>query len=253
MATEEYSQFDPHAGDANCYSIPTMSPLYSPPPFEYRDGWTQHIMFRSDPAVIARHVPKPLTIDPQGRMTMTISRFFATGFGAYHEAVLSAFVTLDGHAANFTLYLLLDSDVAVGGGREIWGWPKKIGRVGLTTGDGMVTATAERGGAELVRATVEIGSIVPASALANGSPDFYNLKLIPSVKNGARPEVMQLTKSGLTNFVPKQVYSGRATLTFGSSAVDRFDQFPVHEIVKAFYYNSDFTLGDGEVVYDYQK
>ncbi|MGH8598084.1 MAG: acetoacetate decarboxylase family protein, partial [Gammaproteobacteria bacterium] len=102
-------------------------------------------------------------------------------------------------------------------------------------------------------AAVEIGPLVPASALAGGTLDFINLKLIPSVASGAPPEVMQLTKTALSNFVTKQIHRGRATLEFSASPVDRFAEFPVRRIVDAFYYNSDFTLGDGEVVHDYLK
>lgn len=239
--------------NADPYSLPAMSPLYPPPPFEYRDGWSQLIVFRSDPAVISRHVPAPLVIDRKGGMTMMISRFFASGFGVYHEATLCALATFKGKPVNYALYLMLDSDIAVCGGREIWGWPKKLGRVSLAERDGVVTSSVERGGIEVVRAAVEVASLDASEALAGGNMDFINLKLIPSVKNGAPPEVMQLTKTSLSNFVPKKVYRGRATLSFGASPVDRFDQFPVREIIDAYYYNSDFTLGDGKVVHDYLK
>lgn len=246
-------QLDPHHLDSGVYSLPTVSPLYSPPPFEYRDGWSQVVVFKSDPAVIARYVPRPLVVDPEGIMTMTISTFFTSGFGAYNESVLCANVTLNGQPANFSLYLILDSDIATGGGREIWGWPKKIGRVGLTTRDGVTTGTVERGGIQLVQASVALTSLVDASALAGGSLDYINLKLIPSVKTGAPPEVRQLTKCAMSNFVAKQVYRGAATITFGASPADRFNVFPVREVVDAFYFNADFTLGDGDVVYDYLR
>ena len=240
-ATYPY-QLDPHDLSADTYSLPTVSPLYTPPPFEYRDGWSQLVIFKSDPAILARYVPKPLVVDPEGIMTMTISKFFTSGFGAYNESVLTTNVSFNGAPANYSLFLILDSDIATGGGREIWGWPKKIGRVGLSTR-----------GVQLVQATMALTSLVPASAMAGGSLDFINLKLIPSVKTGAPPEVRQLTKCAMSNFVPKQIFRGNATLTFGASPADRFNVFPIREIVDAFYYNSDFTLGDGDVVYDYLK
>lgn len=252
--TRTYSdQLDPHDLSGDTYSLPTVPPLYTLPPFEYRDGWSQLVIFKSDPAILARDVPKPLVVDPEGIMTMTISKFFTSGFGAYNESVLTTNVTFNGQPANYALLLILDSDVATGGGREIWGWPKKIGRVGLTTRDGMVTGTVERGGVQLVQATMALTELAPANAMAGGSPDFINLKLIPSVKTGAPPEVRQLTKCAMSNFVPKQIFRGRATISFGASPADRFCEFPIREVVDAFYYNSDFTLGDGDIVYDYLK
>lgn len=235
------------------YALPALSPLYPRQPYEYRDGWSQFISFRSDPEVIARHLPAPLVADPDGGMTIMISRFFTSGFGRYNEATLCALARFGGRPVNFALYLALDNDIAVCGGREIWGWPKKIERISLAVHDGLVTSSVERGGIELVRAAVEIGPLVPPDMLAGTPMDFINLKVIPSVHNGARPEVAQLTQTSLSNFVPRQVHRGAATLAFGASPTDRLDQFPVHEIVDAFYYNSDFTLGDGRVVHDYLK
>jgi len=235
------------------YSMPAIAPLFTPPPYEYRGGWSQFFVFKSDPAVIAKYVPAPLTVNRDGMMTIMISRFFASGFGPYHEATLCALASFKGKPVNFALYLILDNDIAVCGGREIWGWPKKIGRVSLADSDGVSVSRVERGGLELIRGAVEIGPLVPPATLLGASMDFINLKLIPSVKNGAPPEVMQLTKTALSNFAPTQVYRGRGTLSFGSSPVDRLDQFPVREMVDAFYYHSDFTLGDGEVVHDYLK
>ncbi|HZZ47259.1 MAG TPA: acetoacetate decarboxylase family protein [Pseudonocardia sp.] len=233
------------------YTVPAMSPLYTPPPYHYSDGWSQLIIFRSDPDVIGQYVPAPLVADPAGTMTMMISRFFASGFGVYHEATLCALATFDGQVVNHPLYLALDSDIALGGGREIWGWPKKIGHIELAVRDGVVTTTVRRGGIELVRGAVEVGPLVSPDALAGASMDFVNLKLVPSVTNGKPPEVAQLIKTSLSDFTAKRVYRGAATLSFGASPTDRFNQFPVQEIVDAFYYNSDFTLGDGEVVHNY--
>jgi acetoacetate decarboxylase len=233
------------------YSLPLFSPLYPPPPFEYRNGWSQFLVFRSDPDVIARYLPAPLVGDKSGTMTFMISRFFASGFGSYHEATLCALASFKGKPVSFPMSLILDSDIAVCGGREIWGWPKKIGRISFVERDGVVTSAVERGGHELIRAAVEVGPLAPPETLLGASADFICLKLIPSVKNGAPPEVAQLTRTTLSNFVPHVVYRGRATLALGGSPADRFDVFPVREIVDAFYYRSDFTLGDGEVVHDY--
>lgn len=241
----------PDAKAITAYSMPTVSPLYPMPPFEYRDGWSQLLLFRSDPEIIARHVPAPLSVDPDGGMSMMISRFFASGFGSYHEATLCATVRFRNKPINFALYLILDNDIAVCAGREIWGWPKKMGRVTLADRDGVVTSSVERGGLPLVQAAVEVGPLVAPAALSGANMEFITLKLIPSVRNGAPPDVMQLAKTALTNLVPKQVYRGRGTLAFGASPVDGLAVFPVREVVDAFWFNSDFTLGDGEVVHDY--
>ena len=84
-----------------------------------------------------------------------------------------------------------------------------------------------------------------------GSAEYVSRKLIPSVTNGAPPEVFQLTSTTLTNIAVREVHKGPATLRFGQSPADRFQDIPIQEVVGGFYYHTDFTLEDGIVVHDY--
>lgn len=234
------------------YSLPQLSPLYMQPPFEYRDAWSMMVSFRSDPRVVARYLPKPLVGVPEGTMFVTTSRFFTAGFGSYHEVLLGALAKYRGRLVNHCLYLILDNDIAIAAGREIWGFPKKLGRVALSDRDGVITGEVERGGLPLIRTAMEVGPLVPPGEL-EGSAEYTNLKLVPSIREGAAPEVMQLTSTTLTNITVKQLYKGRATVQFMPSPVDRFSEIPVREVLGGYYYNVDFTLGHGDVLHDYLK
>ena len=232
------------------YSTPTMSPLYEAPPNEYRDNWGMTIMFKTDPEVLARMVPEPLQPNEDGLMGVQISEFFVSGFGRYNEMIFFTPVTFNGELGNFSHYLMLDNDIATGGGREIWGFPKKMGRVELEEKDGVLTGTVERGGHLLVKASMQIGRMSRPEDLG-GSATYYNHKLIPSVIEGAPPVVNKLTSTTLENVVIKKVYNGRATLEFGKSPVDRFHEIPIIEVLDGVYVNSDFDLTFGEVIHDY--
>jgi acetoacetate decarboxylase len=232
------------------YAMPHLSPLYTPPPFEYRDAHSMMIVFESDPKVLARYVPKPLVIDPKATMFAQISRFFTAGFGSYHEILLAAHAHFQGRPVNYSLSLILDNDIAICGGREIWGFPKKLGRVTLSDKDGVMSGTVERGGLPLVRGAMQIGDICSPGELA-GSAEYVQLKMIPSVRNGAPPEVMQLASTTLRNVVMKDVFKGPATLEFFPSPVDRFCDIPIARVIGGYLYRADFTLEDGEVIHDY--
>lgn len=234
------------------YTAPALSPLYMPPPYEYRDLWAMMIPFKSDPKVIAKLVPAPLVPDPQGACTVTISRFFTAGFGSYHEFVLAAGAKFQGRAVNYSLYLVLDNDIAIAAGREIWGFPKKFGRVTLGDRDGVMKSEVERGGFTIARAGMQIGPLAQPGDMA-GSPEYVNLKVIPSVNNAAPPDVMQLTSTTLTNIAVRLAFKGRAMLELGASPADPFNAIPVREVGEGFYYNADFTLGDGVVIHDYRE
>ena len=107
------------ATDEKAYSMPTMAPLYGPPPYEYRDGWTMRIIFKTTPEALRDLVPKPLVPNSQNIMFFSSSRFFASGLGQYNETVLIAPVGFEGKQGNYCVYLMLDHGVPVANGREI--------------------------------------------------------------------------------------------------------------------------------------
>jgi acetoacetate decarboxylase len=77
------------------------------------------------------------------------------------------------------------------------------------------------------------------------------LKLIPSVKRGAKPDVAQLTSTALGNVNIKQAFEGKATLEFGMSPVDPLHKIPIENVLGGNYINLDFTLTYGDIIHDY--
>ena len=239
------------ATDEKAYSMPTMAPLFGPPPIEYQDGWTMAITFKTTPEVLRDLVPKPLVPNPQNLMVLINSSLFASDFGQYNEMILAAPVGFEGKPGNYCIYLMLDHDGPIAGGREIWGFPKKLGQIKMEDKDGVLITTVERAGIMLVRAAMHLSQLVKPEAAI---PTFFNLKLIPSVKKDAPPDVMRLTSTTLENVnVHRVYYTNKATLEFGTSPVDPFHKIPIKEVVGGRYTNWDFTLTYGEVIYDYLK
>jgi len=234
---------------AKAYSIPAMGPLFGPPPYEYRDSWTTLIIFKTTLEALKDLIPKPLVPNPENLMVFINSRFFASGFGQYNEMILGALVGFEGKLGIYCVYLMLDHDSPIAAGREIWGFPKKLGQIKMEEKDGLVISTVERAGITLIRAAVEL------SQLAKPEPilPFFNFKLIPSVKKDSPPDVMQLTSTTLENREVHRAYTGRATLEFGISPADPFQAIPIKEIMGGRYVNWDFTLTYGEVIHDYLK
>ena len=232
------------------YSMPELSGLYGLPPYEYRDSKQMLVIFRTDPRVLQKLIPAPLTADKNGTMFVAISEFFTSGFGHYHEIMLAGLATFKRRPVNYGIYLILDNDIAICGGREIWGFPKKLGRVVLAHHDGVITGTVERGGLQLVEAAVQLAEFAAPEELA-GSYEYVSRKLIPSVSKHAPPEVFQLTSTTLENVVVRDVHKGPATLRFGQSPADRLHDITVREVVGGYYYHTDFTLNDGAVIHDY--
>jgi acetoacetate decarboxylase len=233
------------------YSMPELSGIYGKPPFEYRDAEQLLVLFQTDPSVLRRLIPAPLVADPNGNMFVAVSHFFTSGFGHYNEATIVAQATFKRRPVNYSLYLILDNDIAICGGREIWGFPKKLGRVALSHLDGVLRGTAERGGIELIDAALQLAEFGTPEELAGGSLEYVCRKIIPSVSLSAPPAVCQLTSTTLRNAVVREVNKGPATLRFGSSPADRIEEIPILKVLGGYYYRTDFTLDDGEVIHDY--
>jgi acetoacetate decarboxylase len=239
------------AGLPASFSMPEISGLYGRPPFEYRDARQLLIAFRTDPKVLRRLIPAPLTADGHGRMFATVSHFFTTGFGHYHEASVVGLASFRRRTVNYSLYLVLDNDIAIAGGREIWGFPKKLGRVALEERDGVLRGTAERGGITLIDCALKLAEFGRPQEITGGSAEYVCRKLLPSVSAKAPPEVCQLTSTTLTNIVVREVNKGPATLAFAASPADHVADIPILEVTGGYWFRTDFTLGDGIVIHDY--
>ena len=90
----------------------------------------------------------------------------------------------------------------------------------------------------------------PALRIGDTTVGSSSVPACTTTKNGSSPDVSQLTLTELTNFIPHRVYQGPTTLEFFDSPQDHYADIPVREVVEGFYYSSDFTLEDGDVIHD---
>jgi acetoacetate decarboxylase len=233
------------------YSVPVVAPSYGPLPYRYRGCPQLLVIFRTAPEVIQKLVPEPLVPNGDDVMFLMIGQMNSDEFGVNCEAFLavpSSFGALEG---NYAVVLYLDNDAAIASGREVWGWPKKAARFGIAEADGVVTATAARGGVEIIRARLEVaGSSPPGDLRLN--PTWFNTKLIPSIVPGAPPDVMQITSTTLENVGVSDLRAGEASVAFASAPADPLaDLIEVREVLGGVHFLLDCDLMLGEVVHDY--
>ena len=232
------------------YSMPALSGLYPTPPFEYREVSQLLVAFKTDASVLKKLVPSPVIPNKDNLMFVSVADFLCSGFGRYLEAHVFTTGTFKRRPVNFSIYLILDNDVAIGAGREIWGFPKKFGRLNLDITDDVVSSQVERGGCTVIDAAMHMERLGTADDVA-GTPEWIARRFIPNVSMDAPPDIDQLTSTVLTNIEVFDVYKGAGTLNFGASPADRLCEIPIKQVTGGFYFESQFTLGDGEVVHDY--
>jgi acetoacetate decarboxylase len=237
------------------YSMPSVAPLYGQPPFVYRDSWLLNILCTTTPDVLKALVPAPLEPNPDNLLLIAINRLNASGFGAYNEAIVAVPTRYGQTGGQYLVVLYVDQDGAIAAGREIWGFPKKGAQITWHEEQAVLSATVQRGGIELIRASMELVAVGQVQDLQQNPwlrlDTWFNVKLIPSVKHHASPEVHQLTSTTLQGLTFKQIYRGRATLTLGGSPVDPLQNLVIQAVQEGVYVQADATLTYGDVLHNY--
>ncbi len=232
------------------YSMPSVAPSYLEGPYEYRDCWWVAVVFKSTPETLRELVPEPLEPNADNIMSAWVGSLHSAGFGPYHEAVIAVPVRFQDIAGRYNVYLYVDNDAAIAGGREIWGYPKKGARFSRIESAETVRYAVERGGVQIIGASVVLADLGNPEELLPPLP-VINLKIIPSVKQGAPPDVQQLTVTILENYRIKTAYKGNATVEFGMSPADPLHRIKVEEIVAGYYLQMDADLTYGDVLFNY--
>jgi len=225
---------------------------YGAPPYRYEGSQLVSITFETSPEILQTLVPKPLAVDAGNLMSITIGlqKIIEPMPVSYYEAFISIPVSYADTKGNYLPVLYLDKALPIVGGREIWGFRKVDAEIYFEAENGRIRAGVEREGTTLIDATVIMGEPITSPQNSSNKP-LFNLKLIPSVKKEAPPDVKQLTSMKKTDNKVTELRSGEAKLVFGSTALSPLGTIPILKIVACAYTESGFVLDYGEVVYDY--
>src|SRR4029079_18066101 len=110
----------------NAFAMPFTSSAYPPGPYRFSNREYLIITYRTDPERLRAIVPEPLTLVAPLVKYEFIRMPDATGFGDYTESGQVIPVSLNGRRGNYTHCMFLDDESAIAGGRELWGFPKKL-------------------------------------------------------------------------------------------------------------------------------
>lgn len=233
------------------WAMPLSSPSYPRGPYRFVDREFLVVSYRTDPVALAAVVPAPLV--PAGNIVRFefIRMPDSTGFGAYTEAGQVIPVTYEGKAGAYVHSMFLDDDAPIAGGREIWGFPKKLASPVLSVDKDTLLGTLDYG-----KVRVAIGTMGykhraadhQAVARSLAQPN-YLLKIMPDVDCSAR--VCELVEYRLEDVLLKGAWEGPAALELFEHALAPVARLPVLEVLGGLHLNTDLTLGLGRVVHDY--
>ena len=238
------------------YSMPGLFPLYSAPPYKFRDNRIMIVIFKTAPEVLRELVPEPLLPNPLNLMFAYIGSLniedAAAGRFSYLEAGIGipAIFPMTMATGNYAVCLYLNEAMPISGGREVYGWPKKDAKLTFAEKDGEITGRVERLGTVLVSMSGKRQKKVEPAPQQPQLPWILQ-KIIPSARRDAPPDVWQLVSSLNFNAVTSELWDCTAKLEFGTGAQDPLGKIKVLEIVGAQFSVGDFDMGYGEVIHDY--
>ena len=237
------------------FAMPLTNPAYPPGPYRFIDREYLIITYRTDPAKLRAVVPEPLELDEREPVVKYefIRMPNSTGFGDYTETGQVVPVTFRGRKGGYTHCMFLNDEGPIAGGRELWGFPKKLANPSLRTEVDTLIGTLDYGPLRVATGTMGYKyrrtdpTLVKASLEA---PNFL-LKIIPHVDGS--PRICELVEYYLEDIVLKGAWTGPAALSLMPHALAPVAELPVLEVVSAIHILADLTLGLGKVVHDYLR
>ena len=247
----------------NVPSMPIASVSYPRGPYRFVDREYMIVTYQSDPDAIRAQVPEPL--EPEGNDTVLyefIKMPDSSGFGSYTESGIVIPCQFEGQKVNFTAQMYLDVEPPISGGREIWGFPKKLATPKLEVSMDTLTGRLEYAGQPVAIATMgykhenvicqyDGAELVcnPSEVQKKMSKTQVNLKLIPHVDGSLA--IAQLVAYELSDIDMKGAWEGPARLHLIPHVNAPVADLPVKKVLGGLHFIADITLPYGRVIYDY--
>ena len=233
------------------FAMPLTSPAFPPGPYRFVDREFFIVTYRTDPAALAAVVPAPLEIAEPIVKYEFIRMPDSSGFGDYTESGQVIPVTYKGEKGGYVHAMYLDDGPPILGGRELWGFPKKLASPRLAVEKETLVGTLDSGSVRVVTATMgyKWAELDEGPVMASLTAPNFLLKIIPHVDGTAR--VCELVRYFMQDITFKGAWTGPADIELFRHALAPVAQLPVLEVLGASHIVCDLTLGLGEVVHDY--
>jgi acetoacetate decarboxylase len=233
------------------FAMPLTSPSYPRGPYRFVNREFFIVSYRTDPDALRAIIPEPLQFDEPIVRFEFIRMPDSTGFGDYTEAGQVIPVTFEGERGSYVHSMYLNDDAPIAGGRELWGFPKKLASPALGVDKDTLIGTLDYGAMRVASASMGYKHVAldPAPVLASLLAPSFLLKIIPHVDGTAR--ICELVRYYLEDVQVKGAWSGPAALQLAHHALAQVAQLPVLEVISGTHILTDLTLGLGTVAFDY--
>jgi len=229
------------------FSMPVDAPLYCKPPIYYKDVEAIAFSYETDDDAVLDILPEGLEIDSPAIAHLTFIKYPFSTLGPYEEVILGVSCLWQGNPRSYIAHIVLNTDMPMAAGREIWGFPKKLADISFEKEGDLIKGTMDRPRGH--RICTGIIRLETPMELVQGPPvPGMSLRVIPSPEEGREPSLMELIEvppGGTT----KEVWQGHGFAEFNSaSTIDPWHKLAVIKPLMAVYRRYDMILNYGKVV-----
>ena len=230
---------------------------------EFYDAEMVAVFWLTKQEIIENLLPPPLKTVKHPLVTAFVSKYPKTNFGlAYDESALFIRCQYEGEQGNYCLAMHLDGpgcDLGMAGGREIFGFPKKIAKIYFKKEGKNFEGWSERHAVKNIYLNVnftgkpnakEALTILAEAGVFSTEvkPQIsYNFKFFGNPEGIGFDYDPKLVKQE-TLFRPKEIKIGEAELKLGSSVHDPWAELEIVKLLGAAYTKGHNTMLRGTVV-----
>lgn len=233
------------------FAMPLTNPAYPKGPYRFVNREYFIVTYRTDPNLLRAAIPAPLEfVEPLVKYEF-IRMPDSTGFGDYTESGQVIPVRFRGQPGSYVHAMYLDCEAPIAGGRELWGFPKKLASPNIRIEQDTLVGVLRYGRVPVALATMgykhrAVSAEKTKEAMAGAN---YLLKVIPHVDGS--PRICELVRYHCDEITVKGAWEGPAALELFNHALAPVASLPVLGVVSGLHILTDLTLNLGEVVYDY--
>jgi acetoacetate decarboxylase len=233
------------------FAMPLTSPAFPRGPYRFYNREYLIITYRTDPDALRAVIPGPLEFTEPIVKYEFIRMPDSTGFGDYTESGQVIPVSFRGERGGYVHAMYLDCEPPIVGGRELWGFPKKLASPTLAVDKDTLIGVLKFGPWNVAIGTMGYKHrALPLDKIREslGAPNFL-LKIIPHVDGS--PRICEIVRYKCEDIDVKGAWEGPAALELFHHALAPVAALPVLEVLSGVHILSDLTLELGTVVYDY--
>lgn len=217
------------------------------------------VTWETRPEIVQRLLPPPLKPTEKPIASAFVADYPKTNFGLpYKEAALFLLAQYNGVEGAYCLAMPVTDDMAMAGGREVFGYPKKMADIHFDHQGENVEGWCERHGVRYFEIRAELTGEPDDNAflelMQEGVQDdasqerySYNFKYFPNPEGMGFDYNPRLIRESVS-FKPEVIKIGRATVVMNPSDHDPWAEVEVVKMLGAVYTRGDNTMLPGKVV-----